>query len=91
MGKKMTTISSRALDRKFSRAVSAEERHRMIAEAAYYRAEHRGFAGGNVEDDWFQAEREIDHGLLGVAASAPVHMPTRPAPSERAVILRDRG
>ena len=32
----------------------------MIAMAAYYRAEKRGFTGGSQEDDWLQAEAEID-------------------------------
>jgi len=32
---------------------------RMIAEAAYYRAERRGFAPGNDFLDWLEAEREI--------------------------------
>lgn len=33
--------------------------HRMIAEAAYYRAERRGFAPGGEEMDWFEAEAEL--------------------------------
>ena len=32
----------------------------MIAEAAYYRAEKRGFAPGMELDDWLQAEKEIE-------------------------------
>jgi hypothetical protein len=31
----------------------------MIAEAAYYRAEKRGFEAGHEVDDWLAAEREI--------------------------------
>ena len=38
---------------------SAEERTRMIAEAAYYRALQRGFQGGDPVDDWLEAEREL--------------------------------
>lgn len=41
----------------------AQERHRLIAEAAYYRAQARGFAPGGEMDDWIQAEAEIDHVL----------------------------
>jgi hypothetical protein len=37
-----------------------EERWLMIAEAAYYRAEKRGFAPGHAEQDWLEAEKEID-------------------------------
>ncbi|MGF1612691.1 MAG: TIGR01841 family phasin [Gammaproteobacteria bacterium] len=40
--------------------VTPLERWRMIAEAAYYRAEKRGFFGGNPMEDWAAAEREID-------------------------------
>ncbi len=36
-----------------------EERGRMIAEAAYYRAEQRGFQGGDPQQDWLEAELEI--------------------------------
>ena len=41
-------------------AVTHEQRWRMIAEAAYFRAEKRGFLGGEMADDWMQAEAEID-------------------------------
>lgn len=40
--------------------ITPEERKRMIAEAAYYRAERRGFATGAEMEDWVQAETEID-------------------------------
>ena len=40
--------------------LSSEERQRMIAEAAYFRAEHCGFRGGDSLEDWLQAEAEID-------------------------------
>lgn len=45
--------------------ISAEERHRMIAEAAYFKAEQRGFRWGDSVDDWLAAEAEIDE-LLGI-------------------------
>ena len=38
----------------------SEQRHRMIETAAYFRAEKRGFAGGDPVTDWIEAEREID-------------------------------
>lgn len=47
--------------------VSQEERHRMIAVAAYGRAERSGFAGDPLVN-WLDAEREID-ALLGRKAS----------------------
>ena len=40
--------------------ISAEERRRMIAEAAYYRAERRGFVGGDPIEDWLTAEAELE-------------------------------
>lgn len=40
--------------------VSTEERERMIALAAYLRAEQRGFVGGDPMQDWLAAEIEID-------------------------------
>lgn len=43
--------------------ITAEERQAMIREAAYLRAEQRGFAGGSPEEDWVLAEREIDERL----------------------------
>ena len=35
------------------------QRHAMIAEAAYYCAERRGFAPGHELEDWLRAEAEI--------------------------------
>jgi hypothetical protein len=31
----------------------------MVATAAYYRAEARGFEGGSAQDDWYEAEAEL--------------------------------
>jgi hypothetical protein len=42
---------------------SAEERQRMIATAAYLRAEQRGFVGGDPAADWLAAEAEVDRRL----------------------------
>jgi hypothetical protein len=36
------------------------DREEMISVAAYYRAEHRGFGGGDPLADWLAAEAEID-------------------------------
>ena len=38
---------------------SAREIYELIAEAAYYRAEKRGFTPGLEADDWLQAETEV--------------------------------
>jgi len=40
--------------------VSMEERHQLIAKAAYLRAEQRSFAPGHELEDWLQAEAEIE-------------------------------
>jgi Protein of unknown function (DUF2934) len=37
----------------------AQDAGRMIAEAAYYRAEKRGFAPGYDVEDWIAAEQEV--------------------------------
>ncbi len=50
-------------------AVSQERRREMIAEAAYLRAEQRGFAQGDAQEDWLAAEREVDMLLGGQATS----------------------
>ena len=39
---------------------NSSERRQRIAEAAYYRAERRGFAPGYEERDWLEAESEMD-------------------------------
>jgi hypothetical protein len=41
-------------------AVSEDVRRGMIAEAAYLRAERRGFAPGGEAEDWLAAEAEVD-------------------------------
>lgn len=40
--------------------LSEEVRRAMIAEAAYLRAEGRGFAPGHEGEDWLAAELEVD-------------------------------
>jgi len=42
-----------------------EDRHASIAEAAYFRSEHRGFEPGHELEDWLAAEEEVDQRLLG--------------------------
>ncbi len=43
-----------------SGAVSPKARNRMVAEAAYYIAEHRGFAKGSPLEDWLVAEAQVN-------------------------------
>lgn len=44
-------------------AVHPAELHAMIAEAAYFCAERRGFDPGHEIDDWLQAERDVERAL----------------------------
>ena len=44
--------------------VSPEERFQMISEAAYFRAEQRGFLAGDDLADWLAAESDVDALLL---------------------------
>jgi hypothetical protein len=39
---------------------AAEVRFAMIQEAAYFLAERRGFAGGDTQADWLEAEKLVD-------------------------------
>jgi hypothetical protein len=41
-------------------AVSTDDRRSMIAEAAYLRAERRGFTPGYETEDWLAAEIDVD-------------------------------
>lgn len=41
-------------------AIGPDWHRQMIEEAAYYRAEKRGFRGGDPVADWLAAEAEID-------------------------------
>lgn len=51
---------------------NADERHRMIALAAYYRAEQRGFMNGDPVQDWLEAEAEVTMRLRDVEAGKPL-------------------
>lgn len=62
--------------------ISAAERSRMIAEAAYYRAQNRGFESGDPVGDWLAAECEIDAWLLS--------SPEKPAATDKTTALVTR-
>ena len=53
-------------------AVTNEERHQLIAEAAYFRAERRNFLPGFELEDWFGAEAEVEAKLLKIARNRPI-------------------
>jgi hypothetical protein len=48
-----------------------ELRRAMIAEAAFYRAEQRGFEPGRELDDWCAAESDIDARLANESRPTP--------------------
>jgi hypothetical protein len=48
----------------FSSFVGPEKRAALIAQAAYFRAEKRGFAPGHENEDWLAAESEVDAQLM---------------------------
>jgi hypothetical protein len=52
--------------------VAPEERHRMIAETAYFLAQERGFTGGDLVSDWIEAERRVDRNLRALATARMV-------------------
>ncbi len=43
--------------------LSEADRQQMIATAAYYRAEKRGFDNGDEMQDWLEAEAELDYAM----------------------------
>lgn len=44
-------------------SMDSEQRHGMIAEAAFFIAQARGFSHGQELQDWLAAEREIERRL----------------------------
>jgi hypothetical protein len=54
-------------------AMVEEAKRKMIAEAAYYRAEKRGFAPGCEIDDWLAAEAEITASTSERSAPSELH------------------
>jgi hypothetical protein len=57
-----TEVTATHLERRDIPSFS-ESREARIAEAAYWRAERRGFTAGQELDDWLAAEREVDEDI----------------------------
>jgi hypothetical protein len=57
-----TEVTATNLERREIPSFS-ESREARIAEAAYWRAERRGFVAGQELDDWLAAEREVDEDI----------------------------
>lgn len=63
--------------------VAADAKHRWIAEAAYYRAEQRGFSPGRELDDWLEAEKALNASDVLAVPAASKRARSRPAVSGR--------
>ena len=60
-GKSQTFSTQQQTDQAQTAAtVGPKDRYHSIAEAAYLRAEHRGFLPGCELEDWLEAEAEVD-------------------------------
>jgi hypothetical protein len=55
----------------FTRFVDPEQRAALIAEAAFFRAEKRGFVPGHEIEDWLDAESEVDARLMRATEAGP--------------------
>jgi hypothetical protein len=62
-----TEVTATQLERREIPSFS-ESREARIAEAAYWRAERRGFGAGQELDDWLAAEREVDQDIAAKQA-----------------------
>ena len=54
-----STSSSSAETTPAAESLDDADRRKMISDAAYYRAQQRGFATGHELEDWLAAENEI--------------------------------
>lgn len=63
IGAAQTTPSRTPTTMSGATSTSAEAKRKMIAEAAYYIAQKRGFQGGDSTQDWLTAEAQIEQML----------------------------
>jgi len=52
-----------------------ERRQAMIAEAAYFRAQRRGFQAGHALEDWLAAEAEVNSVVAGGEVPVDPYLP----------------
>lgn len=57
-------VPQRAASEAGARVIDVSGRQTMIATAAYYRAQARGFEAGHELEDWVAAERDVDLALV---------------------------
>ena len=62
-----------------SQNFTSGERYQMTAETAYFCAEKRGFIGGDMVDDWLQAEAEINRLLQHQGHAGSDELPEKQA------------
>ncbi|SDX34003.1 DUF2934 domain-containing protein [Nitrosomonas oligotropha] len=64
-GTRLSKSEERILANQVLNPVKSVDRQEMIATAAYFRAEKRGFTGNETDAlrDWLEAEREVDNEL----------------------------
>ena len=60
VAKKTRQASKESITDAVREVYTREQRHKMIANMAYFLAEKRGFAPGNSDEDWLQSEKIID-------------------------------
>jgi hypothetical protein len=71
---KIRKESQKKISKKFEKAgVGEQERHHLIAEAAYFHAERRSFLPGAELEDWLAAEAEINRSLRKMHSSNSSH------------------
>lgn len=77
----LTAVSSRRLG---DLVISNDLRNELIQLAAYYKAERNGFVEGEDEQNWLEAEQEVDIFLLGgdVTAGSPEVFTGRAGPDK---------
>ena len=63
--KKATKKSAKPTTKSSSLNITPEERWKMVAVAAYHKAEKRNFAPGYELQDWTESENEIDKFIGG--------------------------
>ena len=69
--RKSPSSSTRAADKTSAHTAAAQaphpllDRYASIAQAAYFRSQHRGFKPGHEMEDWLAAEAEVDQRLRG--------------------------
>jgi hypothetical protein len=62
---KKKTVRKSAAKKGGRKVLTPEERYRLVAEAAFLKAESRGFVGGDPVEDWLAAEQEVEDLLTG--------------------------